>query len=646
MYAGIQMIGIIEIFYFIFVVLVAAALGQRILKLIGLKIPNLERFIFSLPLGLALLAYIAFLLGAIGLLFKSIFISILLLLFIILIKDIKNLIIILFNFIKNVNLKKITKEYKLGFNFFTILLLFLSLFIVLNFIISFSPPWNHDALSYHLAIPKVYIENHKIISMPYNFLSNFPSLIDMISMVGLLLHSAKLSHLFAYALSVILVLAIYSFCKKFFNVKIAILASLIFYSFPMVIEYVSTALIDIQLALFIFLSIYGLFMYFHSKKNSWFFLSAIFMGLSVSSKLLSIFLFVGIFILLVYNLFLMLVKKEINFRNLFFKILIFCLIVFVITTPWLIKNFLHTNNPVWPIFNSFFNGKYMDEEHREYQKNELLGRELSIVNYIRLPWDLHVQIVQWKNELDWRKGRNISEGEHLGPYLIFLPFYFFLRKKSKILNAFFFLIFIYVTLWFFVANGGRYLLYVAPLLAVIVAYIIIELFKYRILSKVLKILLIFTFSFNLLIWFGGNTQDLVVALGFESEESFYERQSPVYKPSKFINSNLPKNSKILLFREVKGFFLERDYVWSNPITQVYVNYSKFKNENDYYEELKKLGITHILVNNGSFAKFRGFTVLEEYFYLNEKSINLTNKLLDKYTTNIYNKDNWLVNEIK
>jgi len=649
------MIGIIEIFYFIFVVLVAVALGQRILRLIGVKFDSpLLNFTFSFPLGLAILAYVIFFIGLAGLLYKSIFISILVLLFILLIKDIIKIILILFqsaqkskifgvlkikNFHDTKNLKNIIK--KLRFNFFTILLLFLSLFVVLNFIISFSPPWNHDALAYHLAVPKIYIENHKIIYIPYIIFSNFPSLIDMISMMGLLLSSSILSHLFAYALSVTLVLSIYSFCKKFFNTRIAILASLIFYSFPMVIEFVSTAYIDIQLALFIFLSIYGLFMHFHSKKNSWLYLSAIFIGFAISSKIFGVLAFIGIIILLAYNLFLMLAKKEINFQDVFFKILVFCLIAFIITMPWLVKSYFFTGNPVWPFFNEFFGGKNWDVEYEKYSKNEILGRELSITNYIRLPWDLHVQIVPWEDEFDFRKGRNVQEGENLGPFLIFLPLYFLFRKKNKILNAFFFFIFIYITLWFFIANAGRYLLYAAPLIAIISAYVIIELFKNKYLSKILKILLIFTFSFNLIIWFGGNTKDLVVALGFESEDSFYEKQAPIYKPSKFINSNLPENSKILLFRDVKGFFLERDYVWSDPSTQVYINYSKFKNEKDYYEDLKKIGITHILINNGSFSKYRGFTVKQELYL-----VELTNNLLEKYTINLYNKDNWLVNEMK
>ncbi|MCH8003541.1 MAG: lamin tail domain-containing protein, partial [Nanoarchaeota archaeon] len=532
----------LEIFYFIFVLLISIALGQKILKLMGIKLPDLEGFIFSLPLGLAILAYTTFFLGVIGLLYKSIFISILLLLFILLIKDIIKIILILFQSAKN--LKNIIK--KLRFNFFTFLLLFLLLFVVLNFIISFSPPWNVDALSYHLAVPKIYIENHQIIYLPYNYFSNFPSLVDFINLIGLLLQNGILSNLFAYALSVTLVLAIYSFCKKFFNTRIAILASLIFYSFPVVIEFVSTAYIDIQVALFIFLSIYSLFMYFTLKKNQLLILSSIFIGLGIASKIFAVIAFIGILILLIYTLFLRLAKNKLNFQNIFFKVLVFSLIVFIILMPWLIKSYFFTGNPVWPFFNDFFDGKYWDKEHQEYYSIRQLGRELSIINYIRLPWDINVQ-----TQTDQLR-RNVAEGELIGPFFMaFLPLYFFLRK-NKIVNILFFLLFVYVTMWFFLSSIVRQILFAVPLIAIISSYVIIELFKNNYLSKILKILLIFTFGFSLLVWVGGNTKDLVVAIGLETEESFYSRYVSMYEPSKFINSNLPEDSRILLFTEWKG----------------------------------------------------------------------------------------------
>tara|TARA_Y100000031_G_C7869428_1_gene225654 strand:- start:119 stop:490 length:372 start_codon:yes stop_codon:yes gene_type:complete len=123
----------------------------------------------------------------------------------------------------------------------------------------------------------------------------------------------------------------------------------------------------------------------------------------------------------------------------------------------------------------------------------------------------------------------------------------------------------------------------------------------------------------------------------------------MYEPSMFINSNLPENSRILLFREWKGFFLERDYVWADPLIQVYVDYSKFKNEKDYYEELKRLNITHILINEGFQIEDKG-SVVSEIRY-SPRILELTGNLLKKYTINLYdqtqyNGDRILIYELK
>ena len=103
----------IVIFYFIFVVLISFALGQRIFRWMEVKFANeLERFVFSFPLGISALAYITFFIGIIGLLYKSIIITILILLFILFIKDIRDLILYFFNFVKNFIKKIFAKKIK------------------------------------------------------------------------------------------------------------------------------------------------------------------------------------------------------------------------------------------------------------------------------------------------------------------------------------------------------------------------------------------------------------------------------------------------------------------------------------------------------------------------------------------------------
>jgi len=627
----------IEILYLAFIVLTAFALGRKTLRLIGVKfVSNLECFAFSFPLGMAVLAYITFLFGILGLLYKPLIISVFLIVFILLIGDVISLIKQVFCYIKNLYKTAFYNKLKIRFSFYFLVCSFLFLFILLNFIVSFAPPWHFDVLAYHLAVPKLYIESHRIVYIPYIFFSNLPSLVDTAYLIGLLLYNGVLSNLFAYSLGIALVIAVYSFCSRFFNRKIAILASLIFYTFPMIIRLAPTSHVDIQFALFIFLSFYALFLYFVSKGANHLALSGIFAGFGVSSKVFGGVAAAGILIALAVYLIKRLAQKKISFENALYALFLFCLILFIIISPWLLKNYYFTGNPVWPAANGIFHGKYWDSKHQTDLSNMLNLRKPTIANYLRLPWDIHTQAGS-------RTG-NIDNDEAIGPYfLAFLPLYFLLKRKSRIINAFFILLFIYLTMWFFISYYFRYTIYTWPLIAIISAYTIFELMKNASLSKILAAMLVFTFSFSLLIWFGGYSKQISVAVGIEDESKFYAKHpGPIYEASQFINSNSEKDSKVLLFRDTRGFFLDRKYIWGDPLLQLYIDYSKFKNEDDFYKGLKYLNITHVLVNEE--FEFRG-QIVNDYRYT-ESILNMSNKMLEKHAVRLYKKGYISVYELK
>ena len=184
------------------------------------------------------------------------------------------------------------------------------------------------------------------------------------------------------------------------------------------------------------------FLYFKYDNAKWLILCSVFAGLGVSSKIFGGVAVFGILILLSCHLIQRLRKNEINYKSAFFKIIVFCLIVFIIALPWLLKNYFFTGNPGWPAFNEIFQGKYWDKKHQEDLSSIINLREISLINYIRLPWDIHTQQGSDIN--------NIDENEGIGPYfLALLPIYFFLKRKNKIINLFLVLLFVYITIWFF-----------------------------------------------------------------------------------------------------------------------------------------------------------------------------------------------------
>lgn len=628
----------IELLYLIFLMLTSLALGQKILRLMGINLNYAENLVFALPLGLAVLAYFTFFIGIIGFLYKSVLMLFLFILFVLFFKDIKAILQRLFTLIKNIDSKKITKKYGIGLNFYTIVIVFLLLLVVLNFIASFVPPWHFDVLAYHLAVPKIYTQAHQIIYVPYIFYSNLPSLVDTMYLMGLLLHSGILSNLIGYSLGAVFVFAIFLFCKRFFNLKIALLAPLIFYSMPNIIRSSRTSHVDLQFALFIFLSFYALFLYFSSNSKKHLILSAVFAGFGLSSKVFGIIAVAGISVVLAYHLISRWAKKNINFKDAFLSLFIFGLIVLIIFLPWLLKNYFFTGNPVWPIFNDFFNGKNWDKSHQENLAQMTLKRTPSLVNFLRLPWDIHTQT---GSRLPIE---NIDYEEGIGPYfLVFLPLYFFLSRKNNIINIFFIMILIFISIWFFMSYSLRYIIFSWPLIAIISAYVIVELFRNKNLAKVVQVLLTFTLIFNLAIWAATNLKGLPVVFGLQSHDEFLSRYpGSVYKASKFVNENLPLNSKILLFRDNRGFYLDRDYVWADPLFQTYIDYSKIRNEDDYYSVLKSIGVTHVIVNTE--FEWRRQIVFEHRY--SERILGMMDKFLKKYTKNLYNKDGILINELE
>ncbi|MBI1935164.1 glycosyltransferase family 39 protein [Candidatus Woesearchaeota archaeon] len=631
----------IELAYLALLLVISIALGRRILKYIGIGFnSSLEGMVFSLPLGLSAIAYAMLFAGLLGYLYKSVLVIILALLYIALWKDVGELLRIIFSSIRNFSFNKFVRKHDIALNFYSIVIILLLLFPLMNFFLSFSPPWHFDVIAYHLAMGKIYIAAHKVVYIPYMLFSNFPSLIDTMYMVGLLLSNGILANLLGYSLGIAFLASIYKFCQRFFNERIALLSSLIFYSFPLIFMLSRTSHIDVQLAFFVFLSVYAICVYSKSKDSKWLFLSAIFSGLGISSKVFGAVAAAVIFALLVLILIRDVSKKRMDYKSAFAKSAAFCIIAFVIVMPWLLKSYFFTGNPVWPELNEIFHGKYWDEKHQQGINVMHNLRKPSLCNYLRLPWDIVTQ--------QGKRLGNIDEDLEIGPFVLaILPLYFFVGKKDRVINSFFMLLFVYLTVWFFLSHIFRYVIYAVPLIAIISGYVIHELLKINLLSRALKLLLLFTFGFNLLFFIGANAKEFPAALGLESEDNFHSKYpGPIYDASKFANSNLPESAKILLFRDTRGYFIDRGYVWADPLTQAYIDYSNIKSEDDYYKELKRLGITHILVNNNFGWRNPLHDVITSDYRYTPEILEMKDRFLEKYTRNLYNNGDILVNELK
>ena len=196
---------------------------------------------------------------------------------------------------------------------------------MVNLIGALGPERGFDALWYHLPIPKIWLEAHKIFFIGGNlYYSAMPKLIDMLYVWGEM--PAKLMHL---AFGLLATAVTYKLARKWLEQKWALLAAVIFYSNLVVGWQSITAYIDLGRTFFEVLAFYLL-------VNKKIYKSAIVIGLAVASKIWAI---GSLGILGV------LVALGMGWR----KSVKFVILALVVAAPWYVFAWASTGNPIYPI---------------------------------------------------------------------------------------------------------------------------------------------------------------------------------------------------------------------------------------------------------------------------------------------------------
>src|SRR5258708_25793717 len=170
----------------ILILVLTAGTGCTALRWLGIEINEpRERLVYAIPIGLGVIAHLVLLLGLAGLLSKGPISIGLILLGLASIPGFQSL---------NPAAKEVTcvpyipSDESLPKWIKALSTFILALVCIIVLVYCFVPPGAHewDALSYHLAAPKIFIQHHRIIYLPTDHHSNFPFTMEMLFTAGLL----------------------------------------------------------------------------------------------------------------------------------------------------------------------------------------------------------------------------------------------------------------------------------------------------------------------------------------------------------------------------------------------------------------------------------------------------------------------------
>lgn len=452
------------------------------------------------------------------------------------------------------------------------------------------PPTDVDALGYHLVAPKIFLHEHAVIATRDNIGINYPIGVDLLYVLGLAVESDLVAQLIHFSFGLAITGILYAMVTRYFNRRMALLASMIFWTSPIIGLESSAPILDLGWAFYEFLALSAFFRWRDSQQIRELGVAGLAMGFALSNKNLA---GVGVvllgFLILFWNLI-----PSVKWRPMIQQLTVFGFAATLVVLPWYLKNAIWFGNPVYP----FFGGAYGIMGTIRHGSGDLggwvgmgLGNDWRAL--LMFPWNVYANWQVFSSPMN--RG---------GPSYFFwlLPVYVFLPKHDRV-NELWLVGGIRFFAWWFFTQNLRYLLPLFPILAFLSAYVL-ETLIIRWRRPSLQMGLVSCVLIFYMIALGLHWGFLLVlrenALGFimgqVSRREYLSQNLLNYPATDFINKNLPADAKILELGDARVYYVERAILPDESHDNWVYLLSLETTLPGIAARLKSLGVTHVWVS--------------------------------------------------
>jgi hypothetical protein len=456
------------------------------------------------------------------------------------------------------------------------------------------PPTSWDALVYHLQGPRLYLEAHRLIAVPENFYLNWPAQVEMLFTWGMLLKGDTLAKLFHWIFWPLTAALLYILSRRAVTPHAGRWAVALWASVPFAAELAGVAYVDLALTAFVLAGVYAFFRWTDSLRDGWLALSGLFIGLAMASKYTAATWLILLGLLLIYHAWrhhrqpmVWIVARTTGFA----------VVAGLVLTPWLVKNWLVTGNPIYPFV---FGGVGWNSTREAWLTWPGHGYSRNPLDYLALPWLATVLGTSGTPAFD----------ATIGPLLLCLvPLIFLFRRRPRAVNyglalAGGQLAYLAITMYRYIYLAEtRLILPAFALLCVAAAFALYRLpaldrRSFR-LSWVVGVVVTLVLIVNLVAEARAFLAVRPVAplLGVESHRDYLARRLGSYSDAmRHINDRLPAQARLLFLWEPRGYYCQRptraDATLDN-LAQLRVAHGKTE---DALAALQADGFTHLLLH--------------------------------------------------
>jgi 4-amino-4-deoxy-L-arabinose transferase-like glycosyltransferase len=518
-------------------------------------------------------------------------------------------------------------------------------------ILNTTPPTSRDALTHHLYVPKLWLQHGSFYEIRDITFSYYPMLLDLFYTIPLALGNDIIPKYIHFFFALFTAWLIFDYLRNRLNHIWGLIGSLFFLSLPIIVKLSITVYVDLGLIAFSTASLLMLFKWVDIKKLRYLLLAGIFCGLAASTKyngLIIVFL-LTLFTPLLFSRSTVGAKEHSSFRALGYGVF-FLLISLLTFSPWMIKNYTWTGNPVYPLYNSIFqdlNSKsskqtVTTQENGSNQKTSIAKQLTSRTSSVFAQRKVLYHETWWQALL--LPIRFFFEGQDddpryfdgkLNPFLLFLPFFaFFFFRYPRQIKIEIYCLFAFAWLSFFFAffQGSLRIRYIAPSLP---AFIILATYGLHNISSRLQLndnkntnlrniamggILIPLFLYNgLYIAHQFNTiKPLSYITGKISRDAFIAQFLPEYPIQQYANKHLKTGDKILAI-----YLGNRGYYFDFPVRFDLTDNSHLfadailssQTGDEISKKLKGQGLTHLFIRLDLFTQKANENLSREKIHL-------------------------------
>lgn len=442
----------------------------------------------------------------------------------------------------------------------------LGFFCIVSILLSFIPIYSRDALKLNVAFADLWKDEN------FLFFRKFNSQIELGMMNIQYLYSKILSitgsdNLIKIVHTLFLLLAgflLYKYLIKRVSEEATLVSILLFISVPINIKLTSIAYVDLFVLFFSTATIIYLFKWIESdsKNLKYLILLSIFAGLCIGTKYNGIILafLVGLTIIY-YSIINRGVKKGILHP------LLYTLIIALLISPWLYRNYQNSGNPFYPVLDNVF-PSHIEKEELLFPNPEKIGDNAlrkyngeTFLEYVLIP----LRIFFEGKDDDPLKFDGV-----LNPFMfLLLPLIFIIKGKHNKIKHHLPLLFLFILSVLFtslyIKVRIRYGIFLIVPLTLLIAYgydvILSGNKKYKVYLVRSFVILSVIYSLNYTYNLTNEVKLKEYLLTSQTKEEYLEKNLLYHDIYKFINDSLPEDAVIYdIFCGSRYYYVKKDYI--------------------------------------------------------------------------------------